>query len=96
MVVQTHGEPAEQGFGKWFDDFRDMVSHGIIARRSKDYNAWSIPAWWVQLQAGRYAAKGPERGGEPHRYIEAQALDPRIQELRVGLRGFPADILAVG
>lgn len=69
MVVQPHGEPAEQGFGKWFDDFRDMVSHGIIARRSKDYNAWSIPAWWFQLQAGRYAAKGPERGGIPPEFV---------------------------
>lgn len=69
MVVEKHGEHAEQGFGKWYDDFRDMVAHGMISRQNQDKNAWSIPAWWFQLQAGRYAAKGPERGGLPPEFV---------------------------
>ena len=63
MVVQAHGEPGEWSFGKWYDDFKDMVQDGIIKCHNTDFNAWSIPLWWIQLQAGRHAVKGQEKGG---------------------------------
>ena len=92
MVVQQHGESAEQGFGKWYDDFRDMVSNGIIKCRNADNNAWSIPIWWVQLQAGRHAVKGAERGGGPPELVVmgmdegGRLLDPAKCSLYI--RGF--------
>ena len=70
MVVKAqHGEPAEQDFGKWYDDFKDMVSHGIIKCQNPDNNAWRIPLWWIQLQAGRHAVKGAEKGSGPPEFV---------------------------
>ena len=92
MVVQRHGEPAEEKFGKWYDDFKDMVGHGMISKHNKEKNAWSIPAWWFQLQAGRYAAKGPERGGVPPEFIimvtdeDGKLID--TSKHRLWIRGF--------
>ncbi len=92
MVVQVHGEPAEQNFGRWYDDFRDMVAHGMIPRHNEEKTGWSIPAWWFQLQAGRYAAKGQEKGGNPPEFViivtdeNGKIIDP--VKCRLWIRGF--------
>lgn len=69
MVVQVHGEQAEQNFGKWYDDFRDMVFHSVIKCHNNDSNAWSIPVWWFQLQAGRHAARGQGVSGQAPEFV---------------------------
>ncbi len=92
MVVRAHGEPAEMNFGRWYDDFRDMVERGMIPRHNKERNAWGIPAWWFQLQAGRYAAKGLERGGTPPEFVimvtdeDGKLID--TSKHRLWIRGF--------
>jgi len=91
MVVQTYGEPAEDDFGKWFDDFRVMVKDGMIPSHNERKNAWSIPAWWFQLQAGRYAAKGHELGTTPEFVIIVTDADGKIVDTsthRLWIRGF--------
>ena len=92
MVVEKHGEPAEERFGKWFDDFRDMVAHGMIPSHNKEKNAWSIPAWWFQLQAGKYAAKGHGRPeGPPEFVIMVTDEDGKLVDTskhRLWIRGF--------
>jgi hypothetical protein len=91
MCEETHGEPVEKDFGKWYDDFKDMVASGMISRRNKEKNAWSIPAWWFQLQAGRYAAKGEELGKIPHFVIMVTDADGKLidtSEHRLWIRGF--------
>lgn len=91
MTVQIHGEPAEEGFGRWYDDFKDMVGHGLISKRNRDYAGWTVPAWWFQLQAGRYAAKGNEMGKIPEFIFivtdeEGKIVDPT--KYKLWIRGF--------
>jgi hypothetical protein len=91
MTIQNHGEPVEEKFGRWYDDFKGMIERGVIKKRNEEYAGWSIPAWWFQLQCGRYAAKGQETGKIPEFVVivtdeEGQIVDPTTY--RVWIRGF--------
>jgi hypothetical protein len=91
MGPEHHFE-AEKNVGKWFDDFKDMVQNRMVGRQNDLFNAWAIPAWWFQLQAGRHAAKGAEKSGDQPMFIimvtdeNGKLVD--TEKYRLWIRGF--------
>ncbi len=99
LISVDAGMPAEEKtegkdtltVGKWYDGFKADVKSGTIQRQNPDFTGWMVPAWWVQLQAGRYAEQAARSGRSLDFVIivtdeKGTIVDP--EKYRLYIRGF--------